>query len=60
MTKNEAYDEMCAELKKGKTLWSFDEIVDVVNRNMGIPKDDVMLFLEDMKEKGKLNVKEDD
>lgn len=43
MGKEEAYKEMCKKAigKDGKYTFTFDEVADIVERNMGIPKEEV-------------------
>ena len=53
--KIKAYEEMCAlthkkgKNKEGKYELSFDEVADIVSRNMGIQQHDVLQILEGLK-----------
>ncbi len=44
MTKQSAYEEMCKREKgvDGKYTFSFDEVADIVERHLGIPKEEAL------------------
>ncbi len=53
MTKQEAYEELCKKFDKGKREWSFDEMADVLEKNMNVPKKQAHKIFHEMAEEQK-------